>query len=142
MLEFPATGGVVPHAKFSTLKLLRYVTAMDHFVMACEGIFIIFLLYYSIEEGLEIKKHKIAYIKNFWNILDLVVLILGYVCVAVNLYRTFEVSSLLKELLNQQKQYANFETLAYWQQQFNDIIAIAVFISWVKVRFQVTETCV
>ena len=118
---------------FRTLKLIRYVTNMDYFVLACEGIFVLFLLYYSIEEIIEIKKHKLQYFKSFWNILDIVVILMGVVCVVFNLYRTMEVSALLKNLLSNKDQYANFEVLGFWQEQFNSLVAIAVFCAWIKV---------
>lgn len=34
---------------------LQYVSAMDYFVMACEIIFIIFTVYYTVEEVLEVR---------------------------------------------------------------------------------------
>jgi len=133
ILEYPATGGCIPFTMFRTLKLIRYVTNMDYFVLACEGMFVLFLLYYSIEEIIEIKKHKLQYFKSFWNILDIVVILMGVVCVVFNLYRTMEVSALLKNLLSNKDQYANFEVLGFWQEQFNSLVAIAVFCAWIKV---------
>ena len=108
---------------------------MDHFVMACEGIFVAFILYYFIEEAIEIKKHRASYFTDVWNIFDLIVIGMGIVCIAFNIYRTLEVGNLLRNLLSQQEQYANFESLSYWQTQFNDFVAVAVFIAWIKVSF-------
>ena len=54
LVEFPATGGAIPSWTFRTVKLIRYVTVMDYFVLACEIIFCIFLLYYTVEEVLEV----------------------------------------------------------------------------------------
>ena len=52
--EFPATGGAVTSWNINVLKLLRYVTATDYFVLACESLFILFVLYYVVEEVLEV----------------------------------------------------------------------------------------
>lgn len=52
--EFPATGGVVPSYMFRPSKLIRYVTPLDYFVMACEIIFLVFIIYYTIEELIEV----------------------------------------------------------------------------------------
>ena len=134
MFEYPATGGCIPSFTFRTVKLIRYVTAFDHFVMACEGIFILFIVYYTIEEILEIKKHKLKYFKSFWNVLDVIVIFLGYVAIAFNLYRTFAVDELLKGLLADNQQYANFDFLGFWQTQFNNMVAVAVFFAWIKVK--------
>lgn len=133
LFEYPPTGGCIPSFNFRTLKLIRYVTAMDHFVMACEGLFIIFIIYYTIEEILEIKKHKMQYFKSFWNILDVVVILLGYVAVLFNVYRAVMVEDLLTSLLENSNQYANFDNLGFWQTQFNNMVAVAVFFAWIKV---------
>ncbi|XP_065670022.1 polycystin-2-like protein 1 isoform X5 [Hydra vulgaris] len=133
LFEFPATGGCLTFSTFRTLKLLRYVTTMDHFVMACEGLFIVFIVYYFIEESLEIKRHGKKYFSDMWNILDLVVIGMGFICMAFNIYRTVTVNKILRLLLEKQDEYANFESLSDWQTRFNDFVAVAVFLSWIKV---------
>ncbi len=75
--EFSPTGGVFPSSNFRTVKLLRYVTPWDYFILACELIFASFVAYYVIEEILEIITHKFRYFKVIWNIMDLVVLIVS-----------------------------------------------------------------
>lgn len=74
-VEFPASGGAVPSKSFSTVKLIRvsirrrskswtismnwtilifqYVSTMDYFVLACEVLFVLFTVYYTIEEVIE-----------------------------------------------------------------------------------------
>lgn len=110
------------------------MTSFDHFVMACEGIFMLFIVYYTIEEFLEIKRNRLKYFKSFWNILDILVIFLGYVAVLFNVYRTVVVGDLLKNLLQDSSQYANFDTLGFYQVQFNNMVAVAVFFAWIKVR--------
>ena len=104
--------------------------------MACEGIFIVFIIYYTIEEILEIKKHKLKYFKSFWNVLDIIVIFLGYVAIVFNVYRTLTVNDLLQGLLKNNKQYANFDSLGFWQTQFNNMVAVAVFFAWIKVKYE------
>ena len=73
-VEYPPTGGAIPSYKFRTVKLLRYVTAFDYFILACEGIFCLYILYYMVEEILEIKRHRWAYFKSSWNCLDVIII--------------------------------------------------------------------
>ncbi len=61
-------------ANFRTVKLLRYVSASDHYIMACEFIFILFILYYIIEEILEMRRIKMQYFRSIWNFLDVIVI--------------------------------------------------------------------
>ena len=53
--EIPPTGGVFPSWTVQTVQLLKYVTPMDYFVLACEVFFCIFLVYYTIEEIIEVR---------------------------------------------------------------------------------------
>ncbi|XP_052762076.1 polycystic kidney disease 2-like 1 protein isoform X3 [Mya arenaria] len=132
-VEFPPTGGAIPHATMRTVKLIRYVTVYDYFIMACEFILCLFIFYYMVEEAIEIKKHKCSYFKSVWNILDILVIIIMIMCVSFNVYRTLKVDELLQDLLNKPDQYANFEFLSYGQEQFDNAIAIAVFLAWIKI---------
>ncbi|XP_077999256.1 polycystin-2-like protein 1 isoform X2 [Glandiceps talaboti] len=131
--EFPATGGAIPSWDFRTVKLLRYVTAFDYFIMACEGIFCLFIAYYVVEEILEIKLNKCSYFKSVWNCLDLLVIGLSMVCIAFNVYRTREVDSMLQDLLEDPNKYADFEYLSFWQTMSNSMLAVLVFFAWIKV---------
>jgi len=130
--EFPATGGMIPSWSFRTVKLLRYVTAFDYFVMACEWIFAFFVLYYIVEEVLEVKKMKCAYFKSVWNILDLLVIGIATLCIAFSVYRTQSVDDKIESLLKDDLQYANFEKLGFYQTQFNAAVAMCVFFAWIK----------
>jgi len=133
LVEFPATGGAIPSWSFRTVKLIRYVTVQDFFIMACECMFCLFILYYTIEEIIEIKKHKLKYLKSFWNLLDLVVIIISLVCIGFSIYRTLVVRDTLDKLLSNPESFADFEFLSFWQVQFNSALAITVFFAWVKV---------
>ena len=133
ILECPAAGGCMPSYSFRTVKLIRYVTPFDYAILGLEILFVIFLVYYTIEEAFEIKIHKLKYFKEVWNILDVCILILGYICVAFNIYRTISVGNILDGLLANPNQYASFETLVIGQLNFNYTIAILTFLCWVKV---------
>lgn len=134
ILEYTPTGAAVPYFHFNTLKLLRYVSTQDYFVMACEGILVIYLIYYIIEEVLEFKAHRWEYFKFFWNYVDIGVICLVFGTIIFNLYRTFEVSTKLKLILDgYDTLYANFGVLSGWQQTYNDIVAVTLFIAWLKV---------
>ena len=134
IIEYPATGGSVSYAQLKSYKLLRYVTSMDYFVLACEVIFVFYLLYYTVEELIELSKQRMSYMLDVWNVLDLVVIGVGYFCVFLNIYRTMLVNNLLSELLKHTDQYANFEEIKLWQELSDQFLAAFVFVAWIKVR--------
>uniref|UniRef100_A0A7N6BW39 Polycystin-2 n=1 Tax=Anabas testudineus TaxID=64144 RepID=A0A7N6BW39_ANATE len=130
LVEFPATGGVLTSSQFQTVRLIRYVSSWDYFVGVCEVAFCLFVLYYVVEEVLEIRIHRLHYFKSLWNCLD--VLILCGVAIIMNITRTAMVGNLLKGLLENHTAHPSFETLANLQVQFNNVAAVIVFFSWVK----------
>ena len=106
---------------------------IDYFILACEIIFLIFIAYYVVEEYYEIKFTGAKYFKSIWSWLDIVIILLAIIACCFNIYRTVEVSDRLDELIKNENQYANFETLGYWQRNYNIMVAIAVFLVWVKI---------
>ncbi|KAF6018940.1 PKD2 [Bugula neritina] len=54
MVEYPPSGGAMSSHKFTSVKLLRYVTVSDYIIMGCEFVFIAYILYYLVEEIIEV----------------------------------------------------------------------------------------
>lgn len=131
--EFPATGGVIPMQTFTTVKLLKYTDGIDYFLMACEFIFIIYIMYYIVEESLEIKTHKWRYFFNVWNLLDLVVIGISATQIFLNIFNLVTVSGLLRELLDKPFNYADFSQLANTARQLTILSAFNIFVAWIKV---------
>ncbi|XP_053292115.1 polycystic kidney disease 2-like 1 protein [Pleuronectes platessa] len=133
VVEFPATGGAIPSYQIRTVKLIRYITYWDYFILGCEIVFCVFILYYVVEEMLELQIHKLSYFGSIWNILDIVVIMLAIVAIVFNIFRTVKVDKLLGKLLEQPEIYADFEFLAFWQTQYNNMNAVNLFFAWIKV---------
>ncbi|CAB4058862.1 PKD2 [Lepeophtheirus salmonis] len=131
--EFPPTGGVVPLLTVDTVKLLRYLDSSDYVIMGSEMVLALFILYYFIEECLEIHSQRLKYFKGFWNILDLFVIIVTSLVLAFNVYTTYSVTFLLRSLLSVDDYFPEFISLARTYQYLQEVSAIAVFIAWIKV---------
>ena len=54
VLKFPVTGGIIPSYAFRTSKLLRYVTQIDYCILAAEIVFVMFIIYFTFEEAIEV----------------------------------------------------------------------------------------
>uniref|UniRef100_A0A8B9R308 Polycystin-2 n=1 Tax=Anas platyrhynchos TaxID=8839 RepID=A0A8B9R308_ANAPL len=80
----------------------------------------------------EIHIHRLHYFRSLWNCLDIVIIVLSVAAIGISIYRTSTVDMLLKKLLEDQNSFPNFEPLAYWQLQFNNIAAVTVFFVWIK----------
>uniref|UniRef100_A0A3Q3LYW7 Polycystic kidney disease 2-like 1 n=1 Tax=Mastacembelus armatus TaxID=205130 RepID=A0A3Q3LYW7_9TELE len=133
VVEFLATGGAIPSYQIRTVRLIRYITHWDYFILGCEMVFCVFILYYIVEEILELRIHKLSYFNSIWNILDIVVILLALVAIIFNIFRTIKVDQLLDSLLVNPDIYADFEFLAFWQTQYNNMNAVNLFFAWIKV---------
>lgn len=79
-MEFPATGGLLTSWQFQTVKLIHYISTLDFFLAACEMVFCLFVLYYMVEEILEIHIHRLHYFRSLWNCLDILIIVVGNLC--------------------------------------------------------------
>lgn len=59
---------------------------------------------------------------------------LAIVAIIFNIFRTIKVDNLLGKLLEQPDIYADFEFLAFWQMQYNNMNAMNLFFAWIKVE--------
>ncbi|RTG82257.1 uncharacterized protein DC041_0002670 [Schistosoma bovis] len=57
IFEMPESGGLFGSTIVQPVRLFRYQTVTDYFVLVCEIVYLVFLAYYTIEEILEIFKY-------------------------------------------------------------------------------------
>lgn len=76
-MEFPATGGLVTSWQFQPVRLIHYISTFDFFLAACEMSFCLFVLYYMVEEVLEIRIHRLRYFRSLWNCLDILIIVVS-----------------------------------------------------------------
>ena len=79
VFEFPAAGGILADSSYTAMKLIRYTTVGDYVVMGAEIILFVFLIFYVIEEVVEIAALKKEYFKGFFNNVDYVVIIMCFI---------------------------------------------------------------
>ncbi len=79
--------------------------------MACEFIYIMFIIYYIVEEALEIIKVGLPYFRSMFNMLDIFVVILSTTNQCLNVYAYFAMEAELEALLGDADSYADFEGL-------------------------------
>ncbi|NXG60458.1 PK2L2 protein, partial [Hemiprocne comata] len=133
VVEFPATGGALTSSHFYSVKLLRYITYKDYFLASCEIAFCCFIITFVTQEAIKITKLKKEYLKNAWNWLEWLLLVVSILAIAFNIHRTVQVSLLMEQLLSGAYIYPDFYFLAFWQVLYDNMIAVNVFFAWVKV---------
>jgi hypothetical protein len=130
--EFPETGGLIPSWTFNTVEMTRGTKGYDKFLLALEYFYMVMICYYVVEEILEIRIHKMSYFKGFWNILDIVIILFSIVACAFRIYQSKNVTGLLSLVHQSGEKFADFEKIAWWTVQYQLMIALTVFIAWIK----------
>nr|VZI35510.1 unnamed protein product [Spirometra erinaceieuropaei] len=80
-----------------------------------------------------IYKLRCQYFKGFWNIIDIMVILLASLCAGFNICRTYSVNKNLADLLASPDVYPNFERLSYWEMQFTYAVGVLVFLVYIKI---------
>ncbi|KER24268.1 hypothetical protein T265_14455, partial [Opisthorchis viverrini] len=133
IFELPVTGGVFVSSEFQPAKLVRYLTATDYFVMACEIMYLMFILYYIVEEILEIRKQGFHYFLGVWNILDIVVILLSIICAGFTIYCTSTAYEVMTNMLKDINAHPHFDQLSYWYGHWVRATALCVFFVVIKI---------
>jgi len=133
VFEFPATGGCIPSNDIQIVKLLKYAEYTDYMLLAAEGIFCLFIMYYIIEESFEIREHGFAYFTVFGNLLDIVVIGVSITQILLNFYMFYQVNDKLDGLMKLPFQYADFTNLSKSSKTFTYLAGFNVFVAWLKV---------
>ncbi|KAI1309439.1 Polycystin-2 [Halotydeus destructor] len=147
--EFPATGGMMTSWQFRTLNLLESGRSAT-FSYIYFSLFVLFILYYAVEELVEINMIGfMPYItEGLWNVLDLLTIGISCALVFFSFYRRFVINKIFYEADDVDEgddlspanstSYAmkmetyQFDTLGFWSSQFNNILALLTFIAWIK----------
>ncbi|CAJ0572436.1 unnamed protein product, partial [Mesorhabditis spiculigera] len=133
LFELPSTGGVIPTANFETLQLIRYVTTFDYFVLVCEGVFTAFTLFLVFEELLEIMKWRLRYFESFWNIIDVLVILLSIVTIVLSLNRIRVFENRVNILVNDDLEVASMDDAVTANNNYSNFLAVLLFFSWMKI---------
>uniref|UniRef100_A0A0N5AU68 PKD_channel domain-containing protein n=1 Tax=Syphacia muris TaxID=451379 RepID=A0A0N5AU68_9BILA len=135
IFELPPTGGVIPSADLSIHRLIRYVYDYDYFVFVCELLFVAFVIYYTIEEILEIIRCRWAYFKDFWNCFDVINIITCFCAIYFDVQSFMTNNTSLQKVIDagEAMQYVNMESLESIDDYLILSMAFLSILSWIKV---------
>lgn len=132
-LEFLPTGGAFPYAHFAVSRLYSYVGPFSHFILACQVLLILFMLYFMYREGKAIYKQRKAYFNGFFNWMEIVMIVCEFAMVVLFLGRLWEVDKNLEELRYNPKDFVSFQYAGAADESLTFIMGILVFL--VTLRF-------
>jgi hypothetical protein len=116
----------------NTVELIPFLTQYDFFILGFQLMFMLFTLYYILEELIELVSLKAAYFGRSWNQVDLLVIFLSLIHQSLNIYFVFTTNSQLKNLIQVKNEFADFQDLAFASNLFTGSIGLCCFFAWIK----------
>lgn len=133
LFELPPSGGVIPSYLFSTVKIMRYNDHYDHIVMACEFLFGVFCMYYSIEIFYEILYFKQRFWREHQIWIDILILALSWGSVGILIYRYIATLSFLESGKTESiQEISEYHRLKYIHLASDRVLAVTLFFSFLK----------
>ncbi|XP_077985128.1 polycystin-1-like protein 2 [Glandiceps talaboti] len=134
--EFPSVGGGVAMRTIQVIRLYPFTGTFPEFLMACDIIFAGFIIFFIVEEVRQMKKEKRLYFKDYWNYLELAIIILSLIGIGMFIYkiptRDIAVDSLHQEETGGKRAFLNLQGAALYEEIYNYILALLVFLSILK----------
>ncbi|XP_036328587.1 polycystic kidney disease 2-like 1 protein [Rhagoletis pomonella] len=131
--EVPATGGVLLFLEVKTVQKYAVWTGSIWIILAAV-IFYLIALYYLIGGILAAKKQGCKkYIKNFWNLCDIVISKLVSVSFSYNIFHPFYLRYYLKEVEAKPTEYHSLDVICWLNKNYMNLMAVLAFLVWVKV---------
>ncbi|KAL9957104.1 hypothetical protein ACROYT_G038703 [Oculina patagonica] len=133
--EFPATGGVIPHTSIQTARLYDFTDNTMFLVLACESIFVMFILFFLYREVKHIYKTGIqAYLKEFWNCVELAIILFTFAAIALYVYRALTIRNVLDLVRHDPFNFKSFQFAGYWDETYTFVLAIIVLLANIKLN--------
>uniref|UniRef100_A0A8R1DY29 PKD_channel domain-containing protein n=1 Tax=Caenorhabditis japonica TaxID=281687 RepID=A0A8R1DY29_CAEJA len=133
LFELPASGGVLTTPKLITYNLLTYQGSSGTVLMAFEGVFCGFILFFIFEELFAIARQRLRYLGQFWNLIDVCLLGFSVATIILSYNRTRIATKRVNYVIENGLTNAPFDDVTSADNAFLNIKACAVFIAWVKV---------
>ncbi|XP_014681569.1 PREDICTED: polycystic kidney disease 2-like 2 protein [Priapulus caudatus] len=135
MVEFGSEGAVTPYHQIFTVDLIKYVGgAPEWFPIACESLFIVFVLIFVWREGVAIVgAGPRAYFGEAWNCAEFAIVSLCVVAAALFVKRSLAVSDVLEENReNGEQRFVSFYAAAFWDFLLGNVLATLVVLVLLK----------
>nr|KAG5710401.1 hypothetical protein BaRGS_022219 [Batillaria attramentaria] len=133
LAEFHPTGGIVPSYRFEPAMLLPYGASVYYTHLTLEILLCCFILFLTIRLMAGLAKQRMAFLRGFWNIIELCIITMSWSAVVVYFFRLFETQKRTAEVKETQGLgYVSFQYVAYWHEVLGYLVGWAVFFATVK----------
>lgn len=133
VFEFPPTGGVVHYNSVITFKLYRYTSKYATMILFCEVTFVLCMLLFLVREARRFYRVRFDYFKQFWNLVEMFIIVLSTLAVVFYFYRDKIARDLFARMPAKAPQdYISFQFAAYWDLTYSSMVGMISFFVTLK----------
>lgn len=131
--EFQPGGGIIPYHTISIMRLERYHTDFGLFVLICEVVFFVFIVYFTIVEIKQIVTEKREYFRQLANYIDFSLILIAYFAIGLFIQREILTAKILELLVETEgRGYIRLQHVATVDQVMGYMISFLVFLANLK----------
>ena len=133
LCEMPETGGVLTSISIKPFRPYQHVGSLGLVVFICEVIVLVGIIIFTIHKCINFSRHGTKLLKRLWNVLDVIIIILFYVCLVMYIGRWLMINDAMDKFHENKNKFVNFSHIAYWDELFNILLAGVIFITTFRV---------
>ncbi|NWI57222.1 PK1L2 protein, partial [Calyptomena viridis] len=132
MFESNALGAFFTSAELQSIRLYPYTSSLHIFVVAAEGIYFLFIVYYMIVQGKLMKSLRWRYFHSKWNLLEMGIIVISWSALSVFVKRTILGTQDISYYQEHKEDSVSFQETARADAVLGYLIAFLVLLSTVK----------
>ncbi|KAL4239961.1 hypothetical protein ACF0H5_000758 [Mactra antiquata] len=130
--EFPQVGGFIPYTDIQVFRL--YPTPdSQNYILFLQFVFLLIVLVATLHIIYNLATDARSFLKIFWNILDIVSLIMSYTTISIFIYKIFVIRKTIETFQEDKNAYVGFENLAFYDFVANTAYGVLVFLLSIRV---------
>ena len=130
IIEFLPTGTLVASARFYPINLF---TSLSTFTLVCDAIYLLFIIYYTIQEIRQFYKKGRSYLLQFWTLVEWAIIIFSWTALGLFIYKlnmSNEVAAFFKKTNGYG--YYKLQSIAFWNLVLNYLFAFSIALGTLK----------
>lgn len=135
LFEFLPSGVILKSMRVSPINLYQFNSDVKSLVLACDFIYLGFVVYLMFREIKELIKLKFAYFKRFWSYIEWLIIGFSWAAFAMYLYRLYsaqQISDLLKAEKSSEYVFIRLQLLSYWDEALGFCLAFCAALASMK----------
>ena len=133
MAEFLDGGGIVPKWRFDPIRLIKFSGIQGTITTIAEMLFLIAIALFTLVELWKMKNQKCSYFSSYWNLTEVMILLVSYCTIGLYVYRYMLTKEALEEFNRTSGNgYVRMDSAAFIDTIFLFTTGLIVFFSTLK----------